>query len=185
MTKQEIRKDISAKKKAMTEEQIAAQSAALCEKFLATEAYKNAEVVYAYAPYNQEVRLNPIIEQAWKDGKKVALPKVFGETDMEFFYITAFDQLEPGCMGIPEPNAKITLSPFTLAMDKEALIIMPGLAFDKDGHRIGYGGGYYDRYLESHKGTKFTKIALAYDFQMVDHLDVEDHDQLVEEVILP
>lgn len=168
MNKKELRSHIRARKQAMTEDQIQEKSHALVQKFLQTDAYRRATAVYAYLPYNQEVRTTALVEQAWKDGKKVAVPKCYG-SDMRFLYITDFSQIAPGYKGIPEPVADEPV-----ANDPNALVLMPGLAFDREGHRVGYGGGYYDRFLQAE--PNHPTIALCYDFQLFDRLDTEEFD---------
>ncbi|MGM9604605.1 MAG: 5-formyltetrahydrofolate cyclo-ligase [Faecousia sp.] len=175
MNKQELRKAIRARKRAMTPEEIALRSQALCRKFLESSAYRDCRTLYGYLPYNQEVRTVPILERALADGKKVAVPKVYGE-DMKFIYLEDLTQVETGYAGIPEPIAD-----GPVAQDETALVLMPGLAFDPRGHRIGYGGGFYDKFL-SRERTHPT-VALCYEFQMVEHLETEEFDIPVDTVI--
>ncbi len=175
MDKATLRKEIRQLKKAMTEEEILLRSQRLSEKFLKSAPYKNAKTIYGYLPYNQEVRTWDLLKQAMADGKQVAVPKVYGE-EMKFIYITDFSQVETGYCGIPEPIAD-----GPVAEDKEALVLMPGLAFDTDGHRIGYGGGFYDRFLSDE--PEHPTVALCYDFQIRDNLPVEAFDIPVDEVI--
>ncbi len=175
MDKATLRKEIRKLKRAMTEEEILLRSQRLCEKFLKCDSYKKADTVYGYLPYNQEVRTWYLLSQAMKDGKKVAVPKVYGE-EMRFIYITDFSQIETGYCGIPEPIADAPV-----ANDKDALVLMPGLAFDTDGRRIGYGGGFYDRFLSAE--PDHPTIALCYDFQVRNDLPVEAFDIPVDLVI--
>ena len=176
MDKKALRREIGEKKRALTLEQIEARSAILAEKLYETAQYKAAQSLYAYLSFNQEVRTNPIIMRAWADGKRVAVPKVIGD-EMVFIWIDSFDDMAPqGAFGITEP---IQNGP--VADDETALVLMPGLAFDPAGHRVGYGGGYYDRYLE--KEPYHPLVALCYDFQMYAHLEVEAHDIPVDLVI--
>lgn len=175
MDKKAFRREISAKKRAMTTEQIDSASRRLSEQLFATDAYQNAKSIYAYLSYNQEVRTEGIIRRALADGKRVSVPKVFGD-DMKFLWIDDLEHIAPGAYNIPEPIAD---SPE--ADDDTALILMPGLAFDPEGHRLGYGGGFYDRYLAEHHDH--TLVALCYDFQLFDHLETEAHDIPVDIVI--
>ena len=168
MDKKQLRTQIREQKRAMSEQQIQQASARLGELFAASQAYKNAKTIYGYLPYNQEVRTVPMLEQAIKDGKRVAVPKVYGD-DMKFIYITDFSQVEKGYAGIPEPVADEPV-----ADDPTALVLMPGLAFDKEGHRIGYGGGFYDRFLAAE--PNHPTLALCYDFQMLPQLETEEFD---------
>ena len=168
MDKKALRAQIREQKRAMTEEQIRQASACLMEKFVATKAYKEAKTIYGYLPYNQEVRTVPILEQALADGKGVAVPKVYGE-EMKFIYMTDLSLVEKSDFGIPEPVADDPV-----ADDPTALVLMPGLAFDKEGHRIGYGGGYYDKFLAQE--PEHPTVALCYGFQMLPVLETEEFD---------
>lgn len=175
MDKQALRKEIRDKKRAMTEAEIVAASQRLAELFVASEAYRQAKTIYGYLPYNQEVRTVPMLQQALADGKRVAVPKCYGD-EMRFIYLEDLSQVEKGYCGIPEPIADEPL-----ADDKTALVLMPGLAFDPQGHRMGYGGGFYDKFLE--KEPNHPTIALCYGFQMLEHLETEAHDIPVDTVL--
>lgn len=175
MNKQELRKAIRARKRAMTPEEIELRSQALCRKFLESSAYRDCKTLYGYLPYNQEVRTVPILEQALADGKQVAVPKVYGE-DMKFIYIKDMTGIAPGYAGIPEPIAD-----GPVAEDETALVLMPGLAFDPQGRRIGYGGGFYDKFLS--REPAHPTVALCYAFQMVEQLETAPFDIPVDTVI--
>lgn len=168
MDKKELRARIREKKRAMTPDQIEEASRRLAELFFETEQYKSARTIYGYLPYNQEVRTVPILEQALRDGKKIAVPKVYGE-EMRFISMSDLSKVEKGYAGIPEPTED-----GPVADDRRALVLMPGLAFDPQGHRIGYGGGFYDRFLA--KEPEHPTVALCYAFQMLPQLDTEDFD---------
>lgn len=175
MDKKALRQQIREKKRAMTKEQIFEASQCLADKFFATPQYAQADTIYGYLPYNQEVRTELILERALDEGKRVAVPKVYGD-EMEFIYIDSFDRLEKSDMGIPEP-----IDDAPVARDASALVLMPGLAFDPQGHRVGYGGGYYDKYLGKEPGHP--TVALCYDFQMMPKLDTEEFDIPVDLVL--
>ena len=175
MNKQELRKQIRAQKRAMTEEMIVTKSEALGVLFARSEAYRNAKSIYGYLPYNQEVRTVAMLEQAMKDGKRVAVPKCYGD-EMKFIWMEDLSRVEKGYANIPEPIAD-----GPVADDETALVLMPGLAFDPQGHRIGYGGGFYDKFLASE--PNHPTLALCYDFQMLDHLETEEFDIPVDHVI--
>jgi len=175
MNKKELRARIRAQKRAMTEEEIVEKSARLGELFLASDAYKNAKTVYGYLPYNQEVRTVAMLEQAMKDGKRVAVPKCYGD-EMRFIFMDDLSRVEKGYANIPEPIADEPI-----ADDETALVLMPGMAFDPQGHRIGYGGGFYDKFLA--KEPNHPTLALCYDFQMVEHLETEEFDIPVDTVL--
>lgn len=175
MDKKQLRAQIREKKRAMTPEQIEAASARLGELFVNSREYKNAATVYGYLPYNQEVRTGPMLEQALRDGKRVAVPKVFGD-EMKFIYMTDLSLVEKGYSGIPEPVAD-----GPVADDPTALVLMPGLAFDKEGHRIGYGGGFYDKFLALE--PEHPTVALCYAFQMLPKIETEEYDIPVDLVL--
>ena len=175
MDKQELRRSIRARKRAMTEEEIESRSQKLGQLFVASQAYAQAKTIYGYLPYNQEVRTVPMLEQALLDGKQIAVPKVYGD-EMKFILLTDLSQVEKGYAGIPEPIADEPV-----AQDETALVLMPGLAFDPEGHRIGYGGGFYDKFLSREPGHP--TLALCYEFQMLPHLETEEHDIPVDTVL--
>ena len=168
LDKKALRREIGAKKRAMSAEEIERASARLAEKFFQTELYRQAKAIYGYLSYNQEVRTEPILRRAQADGKRVAVPKVYGD-EMRFLWLDDLKQVAPGAYGIPEPIAD-----GPVAMDETALVLMPGLAFDPEGHRLGYGGGFYDRYLEKH--PKLKRVAVAFEFQMMPEVPTEPTD---------
>ena len=175
MDKKELRRSIRERKRAMTNEEIVMRSQMLGLLFIQSEAYKNAKTIYGYLPYNQEVRTVPMLEQALRDGKRVAVPKCYGD-EMKFIFMEDLSKVEKGYANIPEPIAD-----GPVADDETALVLMPGLAFDPQGHRIGYGGGFYDKFLS--KEPNHPTLALCYEFQMLPHLETEEHDIPVDYVI--
>ena len=175
MDKKELRRMIREQKRAMTEEMIVEKSEKLGQLFAASELYRNAKSIYGYLPYNQEVRTVAMLEQAIRDGKRVAVPKCYGD-EMRFLWMDDLSKVEKGYANIPEPIADEPV-----ADDPTALVLMPGLAFDPDGHRIGYGGGFYDKFLAAEPGHP--TLALCYDFQMLPHLETEAHDLPVDVVL--
>ena len=175
MDKAVLRQAIRQAKREMTPQRIAEASARLAEKFLQSDLYHQAKTIYGYLPYNQEVRTVPMLEQAIRDGKQVAVPKVYGE-EMKFIYMTDLSLVEKGYAGIPEPIADEPV-----ADDPGALVLMPGLAFTKSGDRMGYGGGFYDRFLAAEPAHP--TVALCYDFQIVEAIPTEEHDIPVDLVI--
>ena len=175
MDKKELRRQIRDLKRAMTEAQIEEKSRRLGELFCQSELYRNARTIYGYLPYNQEVRTVPMLQQAIADGKQVAVPKVYGD-EMKFILMEDLAAVEKGYAGIPEPVADEPV-----ACDETALVLMPGLAFDPQGHRIGYGGGFYDKFLAGE--PNHPTLALCYDFQMLPKVETEDHDIPVNTVL--
>ncbi len=145
------------------------------EKFLQLEEVKRANSILLYYPHKNEVNTLPIIEELLRSKKNVLLPKV---KDLNIFPIKVTDLsvLKKGYAGILEPDGKI------YPVEKIEVVVVPAVAFDIHGHRLGYGKGYYDRLLKKIKGLK---VGLAYDFQIVDKLPVEPHDIPVDLIITP
>ena len=175
MNKKELRAAIREKKRAMTPEEIEERSRHLGEKFAQSRAYREADAIYGYLPYNQEVRTLPMLERALREGKRGAVPKVYGE-EMRFIWLTDLTRVAKGYSGIPEP-----IEDGPVADDPHALVLMPGLAFDRQGHRIGYGGGFYDKFLA--REPEHPTIALCYDFQLLPELETEEFDIPVDTVL--
>ncbi|MGI6006928.1 MAG: 5-formyltetrahydrofolate cyclo-ligase [Ruminococcus sp.] len=167
-TKQSIRKEVFSRRKAADPEMIISASKAVCEKILHLEAFRESSWLYTYMDFNREVMTKDMIREAWKLGKRTAVPRVSGK-DMTFYEITSFDQLEPGYFQIPEPVKECPQ-----ADCEESFLIIPGVAFDKKRHRIGYGQGFYDRYLSRHPLHK--TAAVAFDFQVFEAVPFEELD---------
>ena len=170
-----LRAEIRRRKRAMSETEILSASWQLTQMLIATPQYQNADTVYLYLPYNQEIRTVPILEYALAEGKRVAVPKVYGK-EMKFIYISGMADVAPGLWGIPEP---VLDGP--VAENPHALVIVPGLAFDREGNRIGYGGGYYDKFLSRER--EHPTVALCYGFQVVESIGKEEWDVPVDLVL--
>ena len=175
MTKQQLRRVIRQQKEAMPESEIIRRSQILVTRLEKEPVFRQAAAVYGYYPFNQEVRLVPLLEAALAQGKQVALPRVVNG-QMQFFFIRSLADAVPGYRGIREP------APFCPpAEDPTALVILPGLAFDPSGSRLGYGGGFYDRFLS--REPEHPTLALCYDFQMVDAWDTDAFDRPASRVL--
>ena len=166
--KQDLRAAVRSRKKELAPEDIARRSEALCRMVLNTDAYKTADTVYGYLPFNREVDLTLLLKQALEDGKQVALPKCYGK-EMRFILISDLSNVQKSAFGAPEP-----IEDAPIARDPQSLVILPGLVFDPRGYRIGYGGGYYDRFLAEE--PNHPTIGLCFDFQLVPQLESEEHD---------
>lgn len=141
--------------------------------------YKEAKNIFIYLSFGSEIDTNPIIDRALEDGKEVYIPKIYkSNKEMKAIRLNSFEDLEENSMGILEPKDDSNF------IDKENidLIIVPGAVFDLEGNRIGYGGGYYDRFLSNIK-DKRNKVALAYDLQIVENIEAEEHDIKVDYII--
>ena len=179
MEKKDIRKQVFAQRAKTSEAFVKQQSSLIAGKIFALPQFQDASCIYVYMDYNKEASTRPIIEEAWRLGKKVAAPKVFGE-DMRYFYIHSYDDVAPGYFNIQEPDETRNLEE---AADETALLLVPGVAFDKDRHRCGYGKGFYDRYLSRH--TQHATVAMALDFQIVETVPSDVYDICPQMLITP
>ena len=144
-----------AKREAVSPEDKAAWDARICDVITSCASYRYAEVILAYAAFGFEIDVNPVIDRALRDGKRVALPRTYGRGEMTFRYITDRGALEEGMYGILCPSDSCPAyegAPATLCL-------VPGIVFDKHGLRIGYGGGYYDRFL---RASEVTPLGVIY-----------------------
>ena len=149
---------------------IAEKSAVIWSKLKSSEAFQRASVIYFFVGYGSEVQTAPMIAEALTMGKRVAVPRVISKTDMRFCEIYALSDLVEGFKGILEPAEDAS------AIETPAdLVILPGVAFDADRNRMGYGRGYYDRFLEA-IDRQTPKIALCFKEQIVDEVPHEETD---------
>ena len=170
------RKAVKAERRQMTDK--AQKDAAIAARLFALPAYQKAKTVLAYASLPDEVNTDVIIERALADGKTVAVPYCEAEKGiMTFYTINSLSDLHSGSYGIREPQPR----PSALLTDFcDALILVPALCFDANGYRLGYGGGYYDRFLEKHS---FISVGLCYNSLIKNDLPKDKHDKSVSIVI--
>jgi 5-formyltetrahydrofolate cyclo-ligase len=172
-SKKEIRSEILSMRRQLSTEQVTSLSRQICDRFISnfiSENYCTGSIsdLCLYSPINKEVDAMMLCEYAWEHGLNVWLPKVTGD-EMEFVSYQKGASLITGAFNILEPEHGAILEP-----NSQTVVIMPGAAFSVEGDRIGYGGGYYDKYLEKH--LEVQTVAFCYDFQIVDRLPSEAHD---------
>ncbi len=172
--KKVIRKSILAKRNLIPQKEWEEKSRRIFQRVVTHPFFLNADEIYCYLDYKNEVGTKEIIEKAWALHKKVAAPKIIGD-EMFFFYIESFQDLEDGYCHIKEPKTRY------LAEGKNVLVIMPGAVFDEKRNRIGYGKGFYDRYLE--KNPTFHTLALAFLLQFVENIPADIYDKKPEIII--
>lgn len=144
----------------------------LYNNILASGILSATKQVYIYVSYGNEAGTTFLIEKLLQQQQHiVAVPRVNGK-EMDFYRIKEMADLKPGFNGIPEPVSG------EIVTKCNGIMFMPGLVFDKYHGRIGYGGGYYDRYLSEHKNDNIFKVAIAYDFQVLktEKIIMEEHD---------
>lgn len=178
MDKKNLRKQMLSQRNGMPDTECLKKSRHAAKRLFETNSYKQAQNILVYMHYGSELQTADIIRQAFKDHKRVFVPRVEGK-NMDFYEIHSMADCEEGFHGIPEPKKDCLKLIFdAVNSDSEnngTLMVLPGLAFDPKGHRLGYGGGYYDRYFERF-GTDYTKVAVGYDFQLIDEVPYEAHD---------
>ncbi len=172
--KRDIRKYVLNMRNSLSKTEWEEKSHRIIEKVTSHPIFLEAKEIYCYVDFRNEVKTRDFIEQCWKMNKKVAIPKIT-EKEMEFYYISSWDEVSYGYWGILEPDTN------KLATGDSVCVIMPGAVFDRLRNRIGYGGGYYDKYLHTHPNYK--TIALAFELQMVDEIPCEAHDILPQIIV--
>ena len=173
--KSELRKQVLHEMRALSQEQKQAIDQALTELLLQHPFYKEAKVIATYLSFPHEFQTQELIEQALKDGKNVLIPKTYPKGRMDFVVYDP-QQLVKTSFGLLEPQGDLEV----VDASQIDLIHVPGLAFTTEGYRIGYGGGYYDRYLEYFSGHTLSTI---YPCQIQDFIP-ENHDIPVQEVLI-
>ena len=173
--KAELRKKILQEMKALSQEQKQAMDRALTERFLQHPFYQEAKTIATYLSFPHEFQTQGLIKRALKDGKKVLIPKTYPKGRMDFVVYDP-QQLVKTSFGLLEPQGDLEV----VDASQIDLIHVPGLAFTTEGYRIGYGGGYYDRYLKHFSGYTFSTV---YPCQIKDFIP-EKHDIPVQEVLI-
>ncbi len=150
----------------------------ICSTFINSNSFSYYDIIFCYSAKGSEVNVDLIAETALKIGKKVAFPLVLGDGKMEFRCVNSLSDLKDGTFGIKEPDPGCTLcSP---GSNECTCVLVPALSFDKLGHRLGYGGGYYDRFLAEYSGST---VGIAYSQCVCDALPNGKHDICVDVLI--
>lgn len=168
--KRELRRFVHQQIKEMTHREEADRM--IYENLLQMTCWEESHRIAITLPLPLEIDTRPIIHAAWEAGKEVCVPKVT-DNGLTFHIIRSIDELEEGVMNILEPTSPPTNEPIDLC-------IVPGRVFDRSGYRIGWGGGYYDRFLHTYEGVT---VALAYSAQIIDRVPTEPHDLAVEWIV--
>jgi 5-formyltetrahydrofolate cyclo-ligase len=178
LNKKEFRGFILKELKKLSKPQYEQCSYDIANKLFEDEMWKEATTIGLTVSNHPEVDTYQIIRKAWEQGKRVVVPKCHPkEKQMSFHTLTRFTQLESVYFGLFEPIEALT---FRVEHDEIDLIIVPGLAFSGNGFRLGFGGGYYDRFLTDFKGNT---VSLAFPVQLREDIPVEKHDIPVNKII--
>ncbi|MGO4887171.1 5-formyltetrahydrofolate cyclo-ligase [Anaerobacillus sp. MEB173] len=176
--KQELRSNMKERLALLSDDTYEIYSELIRNKLINQPAWKKAETIGMTISRGREVETKKIIEAGWLDGKKIAVPKCLPRTrEMDFRLITSFHQIEDSYFGLQEP---IIDSTEQIAHTDLDLLLVPGLIFDLEGYRTGFGGGYYDRYLTKYNGPT---LSIAFHFQVIDKVPRESFDKPVDMII--
>lgn len=179
--KKEYRKEVLEKQENLDSNTKTIYDDSIFKKLIGSKEYKAASVIFTFVSYKNEVDTHKFIEYALGEGKIIGVPRVISkEEGMEVCKIEDFNDLEKGYYGILEPKNHCD----KISHKDIDLVIMPGVAFDKERGRIGYGGGFYDRFLKT-MDENIPKIALGYDFQIYDVVPIEEFDVKPDKIITP
>ncbi len=181
--KSRLRKEVLALRASISPEERKRAEILLTERIVGHQWFYRADTLLGFVSYGTEICTTEILKEALKQGKKVYVPKVsgkkekpdaHGDLDMIFYRIFSMDELVTGYKGIPEPKGDS--EKYIYPMEGNTLLLMPGVAFDPFGNRMGYGGGFYDRFLADKEDLRLCSIAMGFQCQMVEQIPVEAHD---------
>ncbi|WP_370642604.1 5-formyltetrahydrofolate cyclo-ligase [Tepidanaerobacter sp. GT38] len=176
-TKEISEKKIIEQRLSLLQKEVEQKSDTIMSTLFSTDYYKKAKVVMFYVDMRNEVMTKKAIIKALSEGKRVVVPRVKKGYGLLAIEIKSLDELKTGTFGVLEPPEREEV-----ILEEIDLVVVPGVVFDKKGYRIGYGGGYYDRFLPKlRKDAK--KIAVAFEMQMVDFIPAESHDIKMDAII--
>lgn len=175
--KQLLRQEMLLKRISMKKELKIKYDIFLCDQLIKLVHDVNASTVHCYIPMKNEINLIPFIENLLLNGKTVVAPKALSGGVLKHLILSSLRTLEKGIFGTVFPSGN---NEYRGNYD---VIIVPGLAFDQNGCRLGYGAGYYDRFLKQHPKT--LKVSPAYPFQLVDRVPIDNFDQNIDKIIVP
>lgn len=179
MNKAEARAVMKAKRSKLTESDKQVKDNAIFMSLINDSVFIDSKIIFIYVSFGKEVDTLRIINFALSNNKIVCVPKVIGKTGvMKALKIDSLENMGTSDYGILEPQDNAV----EISKDEIDLVLVPGLAFDLNGGRLGYGGGYYDRFLSKIRKDAL-KIGLAYDFQIVEEIYTEEFDILINGII--
>ncbi len=148
----------------------------ICDDLWSIVERENYKIIHAYLPMGTEINISPLLEKLLETGRTVVTPKTLSKRKLQNLVLNSLNEIEQGVFGTTHPANSYE---YTGDFD---LIIIPGLAFDKDNYRLGYGAGYYDNFLINH--SKAFKVGIFYPFQEVERVPREEHDVRLNKVII-
>lgn len=174
-----IRAELKKKRNSLSQEQRENDSGRICEYFHDFISREKPKVIYLYYPLGSEVNLLPLAEELLTgtfaaEGGRIAFPRTFGE-NMEFYPVTSFSDFSEGNFHIMEPMGEVPLT------EPEPLVVVPGVGFDRQGNRMGYGKGFYDRYFARFPSCR--KMGAAFETQIIEEIPAESHDIFMDAIV--
>lgn len=166
-----LRKEMKALRKSIPQNEKESLDRRIQENLFSSEFYRNVQLILTFISVGDEPDTRNILRRAWKEGKLTAVPRCLPDHKMSFFIIESFDDCTEGAYGIPEPKSYCKEAEFHSG---NILCLVPGLAFDRKGARLGYGGGYYDRFLSRYPGI--LKMGLCAERFIVNNVPEEETD---------
>lgn len=176
MDKQTLRAEIKRRHKECLPEERHQWSKEICEHLCTMEALINSSVVMAFYPLDDEVDILPLLRHLHEKGKTILLPEVTSKTSMVLRHYSPEAEMISGALGTQVPKTSIYTD-----YSKIDTVLVPGVAFDKQGHRMGRGKGYYDRFLQM-LPEKSIKIGVCFPYQIVEYVPTEEHDVMMDYV---
>lgn len=178
--KREIRQAVLKKRDELDRGEREKAALLLTERILGHQWFYRSEYFLGFVSFGSEIDTGELLQEALRLGKKVYVPKVtdsvFPEKEMRFFRITGMEELEPGYRGIREPRGDSEEYPYSGETAERTLMLMPGAVFDRHRNRIGYGKGFYDRFLAVRPLLQLRTIAVGYDCQLLEKIPAEERD---------
>lgn len=177
MDKIELRKQLKAQRSSFSVDKVAQASESVCQKILASEAYKKAGTILGYLAFGKELNIDKVLQQALRAGKKVYVPHITTATEFEAVELQGFTDFlydRYGIRSVAEPKPLQDLGELDL-------VLVPAVAFARDGNRLGMGAGYYDRFL--HKCPQAFKLGVAYEELLQERLPIDEYDVAVDKLV--
>ena len=181
--KRRIRKEILLKRASLPIEQRKLSDLVIADRIIGHQWFYRADVVLGFVNYDSEISTIEILSEALRQGKKLFLPKIVDD-NMLFFRVDSLDNLIEGYKGILEPKGDTEKFEYEKYKEYRVLMLMPGVAFDIYGNRMGYGKGFYDRFLADKEILQTYSIGIGYKCQQVEKLPVDEFDRKPYQVIL-
>lgn len=186
MLKNKLREALKSKRSSLSDDEVIRMSKAIKSQILELDIYKSSSNILTFISFGNEVDTKELITSSLDCQKYIYAPRVANK-DMDFYKIYNLEDLVTSKFGVLEPIPDDS-NLFELNEDRlkeKTIMIIPGLAFDNKGNRLGYGKGYYDEYLSRDYAKDFVKIAVAYDFQIVDKVPIDEYDVPVDYIVTP